>query len=60
MPYITILDYSTKKVHIHPYEKNNEKDAVDILTDLGYRESDCSYMCTDKLKLTIHSTDEED
>ena len=58
MPYITILDCSTGEVHIHEYEKDNEKDAVDILTDLGYRESDCSYMCTDKLKLTIHSNDD--
>lgn len=53
MPWITILDFTTGEVHIHEYEEE-DKDACEIVNDLGYKESECQYICTDKLKLQIH------
>ena len=41
MPYITILDFTTGEVNIHPYTKDDSKGADEIVSDLGYKESDC-------------------
>lgn len=57
MKTIIILDFTTGEVHIHEYPDNkaNElKTAEDLCYELGYDTSNCQYMCTDKLKLTIH------
>jgi hypothetical protein len=59
MPFITILDFSTGEIHIHEYE-NTKGDLDEIITELGYKESNCQWLCTDKLKLQIHSIDEDE
>jgi hypothetical protein len=51
---ITILDFSTGEVHIHEYEEGITTNADEIVREFGYKESDCQYLCTDKLKLQIH------
>lgn len=48
------MNYSTSEVHIYPFVNVGETPAEDCLTYHNHRESECSWMIVDDLKLTIH------
>lgn len=56
---ITILDFSTGKVHVFPYNEkmyDNVEDFFDseYCKDKGIKESNCQYMVSSNLTLHIH------
>ena len=56
MAAITILDFTTGEVHIHPFPSTSDKSAEEFVEHLGYKTSDCQYMTSSELRLTIHPT----
>lgn len=49
---IVILDYSTGEAHM--YQIDNDTDVEKFLKEKGFKESMCSYMIGEKIKLYKH------
>lgn len=62
MKKIIILDFSTAKVHVFPYDENVYPDGEGFINNewiekeygLGLKESQCQWMITDDLNIQIH------
>jgi hypothetical protein len=62
MKKIIILDFSTAKVHVFPYDENIYSDGEGFINNewieeeygLGLKESQCQWMITDDLNIQIH------
>jgi hypothetical protein len=52
MKYVTVLDFLVGEVAIYSYEEDVE-DLEEFIKDKGHDFSDCHWMATDTLKLTI-------
>lgn len=59
---IIILDFSSAKVHVFPYDENifgDGEDFINSLTEDGFynlelKTQDCQWMITDNLNIQIH------
>lgn len=52
MEYLTILDFNTGEVHIHPVEYID--DAEEVVKKLGHRVNDCQWMVSNN-NIMIHN-----
>lgn len=58
MSYITVLDLSSRTIDIYPTNEFVTSESIDeFLHERGHKESECSWMSTDKLDLKIHTNE---
>ena len=55
MEQLIILDYCTGSVHFYNVDSSYEPaDIESLVSSLGHRTSDCSWMFTDNVKVEVH------
>lgn len=54
--YVTVLDLNSGTIDIYPTDETVNSETInEFLHDRGHKESECSWMRTDKLDLKIHT-----
>jgi hypothetical protein len=51
---LIVMDYNTVEVHVYPFTNSGDTACEDCLAEHGHKESECSWMIVDELKLTVH------
>lgn len=54
MSKLIVLDYSTATVDIFDVDGDKDISSEDIVSEFGFRPSDCNWMFVDNLQITIH------
>ncbi|HOZ83187.1 MAG TPA: hypothetical protein PKU82_09710 [Bacteroidia bacterium] len=54
MTKIIILDFNTGEAHIYTYDSAEFPEAEDFVNSEGFQSSNCQWLTSDSLTLTIH------